>query len=105
VNRVGRSPRARAEITAALGGLGGLESTAVATPLFVPARRHLDDSLVHAAPLPGSMAQALATSVAALLERTRRVPIVEPEPVAVAPGSLGTWYDDEAPFPEPGDAA
>jgi MinD-like ATPase involved in chromosome partitioning or flagellar assembly len=105
VNRVGRSPRARAEITAALGGLGGLESTAVATPLFVPDRRHLDDSLVHAAPLPGSMAQALATSVAALLERTRRVPIVEPEPVAVAPGSLGTWYDDEAPFPEPGDAA
>jgi CO dehydrogenase nickel-insertion accessory protein CooC1 len=106
VNRVGRSPRQRAALSAALSGLGGLDGAAVAGPLFVPERRHLDDGLVQAAPLPAPLSQHLATSVTALVERLSTSPRAESAPVAVVPGSLGTWFDpDGYGTEEPEDAA
>jgi MinD-like ATPase involved in chromosome partitioning or flagellar assembly len=101
VNRVGRSPRTRAEISRALAGLGALDGAASATPIFVPERRHLDDGLVHAAPLPATLTTTVATAVGALLDRTAPTSTATdaPGPVAIVPGSLGDWYD------EPEDAA
>src|SRR5262249_28319284 len=101
LNRATRAPRARAEIARALASLGVLDGTALAGPLFVPERRHLDDVLVHAAPPPARMIHGVASGVQALLDRPR--PVVDlTAPVTgtpVIPGSLGTWYD------EPEDAA
>jgi MinD-like ATPase involved in chromosome partitioning or flagellar assembly len=101
LNHAGRSPRVRAELSRALAALGALDGLAVAGPVFVPERRHLDDNLVHAAPLPASMADGVASAVQALIDRPR--PVVDMTEVAegtpVTPGSLGAWYD------EPEDAA
>jgi MinD-like ATPase involved in chromosome partitioning or flagellar assembly len=103
VNRAGRSPRARAEVTRAVTALGGLDDVAVAGPVFVPERRHLDDGLVHAAPLPNALAQPLGSAVLALLARLDEAPAPSaPEPVPVAPGSLGSW---SVLLDEPGGAA
>jgi MinD-like ATPase involved in chromosome partitioning or flagellar assembly len=103
VNRVGRSPRLRAEITRAIGGLGGLDDVATAGPLFVADRRHLDDGLVHAAPLPQPLTQPLGSAVLALLDQLDDAPAsTAPQPVPVAPGSLGSW---SLLLDEPGGAA
>jgi hypothetical protein len=105
VNRIGRSPRARAEITRAITGLGALDDTVLAGPVFVPERRHLDDGLVHAAPLPQLVTQPLASAVMALLDRLDDAPApatTQQVPVPVAPGSLGSW---SVLLDEPGGAA
>lgn len=98
VNRAPRSPRARAELTRAfaeltapLGELGPL--------LQLPERRGLDDVIHDAVRLPSALTNPLAAAVAVLLERapTRPPLLAAPEPVAVAPGSLGAALlgDDE----------
>jgi hypothetical protein len=101
VNRIGRSPRQRAEFARALAELDGLVDCPLGAPLFLPDRRHLDDGLLHAAPLPHALVQPVTRAVLSLLDRTIRTPSVTalPEPVAVVPGSLGTWYE------QPEDAA
>jgi CO dehydrogenase nickel-insertion accessory protein CooC1 len=95
VNRVGRSPRVRSDLTRTLAGLGGLDDAPVAAPLFVAERRHLDDGLIHAAPLPSALAHPLATSIGALLDRVQSALTIDlAQPVAVVPGSLGAWHDE-----------
>jgi CO dehydrogenase nickel-insertion accessory protein CooC1 len=104
VNRAPRNPRARAEAAAALARLLAATNpgvTLASTPVFVPERRRLDDLLRDGAPLPSQIGRPLAGAVRALLERATVAsmpaarPATEPEPVAVVPGSLGSWSDDE----------
>jgi len=104
VNRAPRNPRARAEVAAALARLLAATHpgvTLASTPVFVPERRRLDDLLRDGVPLPSQIVRPLAGAVRALLERATLAsvpaerPAIEPEPVAVVPGSLGSWSDDE----------
>lgn len=109
VNRCGRSPRLRAELTRALADLGALEGARVAAPLFLQERRRLDDGLVQAAPMPAALVDAITLPVRDLLARTAPPPVGARavEPVAITPGSLGHWHDDDPDgvLDEPGDAA
>ncbi|HEY8526868.1 MAG TPA: hypothetical protein VIL48_17990 [Acidimicrobiales bacterium] len=109
VNRAPRSPRARADVSAALAGLvadvapAGLGST----PVFVPERRRLDDLLRGGEPPPAPVVGPVTGAVRALLDRLRPVPVGSggaPEPVAVVPGSLATWSDGGGESAGPGDA-
>ncbi|MGK2947089.1 MAG: hypothetical protein ACSLFP_00815 [Acidimicrobiales bacterium] len=99
-NRAPRSPRARAEISAAFGGLVLREGAdqRVASPLHLPERRHLDEACHDGVPLPGSWAQPLVRAVEALLERrpTVTAPPASAELEPVRPGSLGSWTDQDA---------
>jgi hypothetical protein len=95
INRAPRSQRARAEVARVLATLAGEASHGVwaATPMFVPERRRLDDLLRDAAAPPITLATPLAAAVRAVLERGlegERTTAGE-LPVAVAPGSLGSW--------------
>jgi MinD-like ATPase involved in chromosome partitioning or flagellar assembly len=100
VNRAPRGPRQRAELGAALAGpllaaaCPGV--TLASTPIFVPERRRLDDVTRDGAFLPQQIVRPLAVAVRALLDRTPELPTPPaPEPVAVAPGSLGSWSADD----------
>lgn len=94
VTRAPRRGRGRAEITAALGQL----SPGVSSPIYVPERRNLDELVRTATPLPRSISQPVTAAVEALLDRQPLVPAADeqPEPVAVVPGSLGSWAEQEA---------
>ncbi len=96
VNRAPKSPRARAEITAAFGPLlDGPGSGTVPSPTMVAERRHLDDVQRDGARLPDAWLAPLVSSVLALLDVGADAhPAAEPGPQRVAPGSLGTWADD-----------
>lgn len=99
VNQAGRSPRQRAQISDTYRALCDLgEGTGeVAGPIFVGSRRHLDDLVSQAAPLPDAMCRPLGAAVGSMLARLPRVRGVDghDEPAAVVPGSLGTWNDAE----------
>jgi hypothetical protein len=102
VNRAPRSPRQRAEIGSALQGLLAATAPGVAlaaTPVFAPERRRLAETMRDNVPPPAPLVRPLVGAVRGLLERARHVqaPREEtPEPVPVAPGSLGSWSDDSA---------
>jgi hypothetical protein len=66
--------------------------------VFVPERRNLDELFRTATPLPRSITQPVTAAVEALLDRQPLVPAAEEasEPVAVVPGSLGSWAEREA---------
>lgn len=102
VNRAPRSPRQRAEVGRALTALvaSAAPGTVVAsTPVFVPERRRLGEAARDAVVPPSPLVKPLVGAVRGLLERARHVqppPAEPPEPVLVAPGSLGSWSDDEA---------
>lgn len=101
VNRAPRSPRRRAELSAALARLlpaavaGGMP---VASPVFVPDRRRLGEVPLDGGPLPPPVVRPVTVAVRGLLDRTppRAAPTGGParEAVPVAPGSLGSWSDD-----------
>jgi hypothetical protein len=98
VNRAPRNPRARAEVSRALTQLLGVSAPGrelATTPFFVPDRRRLDDVLRDEARPPESLVHALAGPVRALLERLPARDLIDPlstpRPVAVVPGSLGSW--------------
>lgn len=104
VNRAPRSPRARAEIAAALGELLLANGEhRVPSPLHLAERRRLDDAIRDGSRLPDAWVAPLARSVMVLLDRE---PTPEEEAsrgaelVPVTPGSLGSWTeqagDDEA---------
>jgi MinD-like ATPase involved in chromosome partitioning or flagellar assembly len=100
VNRAPRGPRQRGELGAALAGpllaaaCPGV--TLASTPIFVPERRRLDDVTRDGAFLPQQIVRPLAVAVRALLDRTPELPTPPaPKPVAVAPGSLGSWSADD----------
>lgn len=98
VNRAPRNPRRRAEIGLALDalldrsdGLDGLRG-----PVYLPERRDLDDTIRDAVRLPSALTQPLhrlATSTIDALGSRRSM--VDDEPVAVTPGSLGAWTEND----------
>jgi hypothetical protein len=103
VNRAPRGPRPRAELGATLARLLAAACpgvTLASTPVFVPERRRLDELLRDGAPLPPQVVRPVTGVVRALLDRTPELPPPPPapEPVAVVPGSLGSWSeaDEEA---------
>jgi len=100
LTRASRWSRVRAELTAAVAELtrstteGG---QALASPIFVPDRSHLDQLHRVGSPLPRSVVDPVARAVIA---RLGRQPVVSSgldafSPVPVRPGSLGAWAADE----------
>lgn len=86
INRAPRSPRQRAEQTAALAALMPRQQAAMASPVFLPERK-VDDALRDGARLPAPLAQSISAAVAAILDRSPAAS--PPEPERVSPGSLG----------------
>lgn len=103
LNRAPRNPRQRAEWSAALARL--LDATRpgvvlACTSVFVPERRGIDPVLRDGVALPAPVVRPVTDAARALLARLPAAPVpgaAGPEPVAVAPGSLGSWTDDEVP--------
>jgi hypothetical protein len=102
VNRSPRSPRARAELNAALGDLVGAGVVAggerLPAPLHLP-ERAVEPALRDGGQLPGALARPLARGVAALRERLD-APSPAPGPVAytpVTPGDLAAFSPQEQP--------
>jgi MinD-like ATPase involved in chromosome partitioning or flagellar assembly len=101
VNRAPRGPRHRAELSATLAGpllAAACPGVSLAsTPIFVPERRRLDELVRDGAPLPPQIMRPVTGVVRALLDRTPGPPPPPPgrEPVAVTPGSLGSWSVDD----------
>ncbi|MGQ0832224.1 MAG: hypothetical protein ACT4OV_11150 [Microthrixaceae bacterium] len=101
VNHAPRGPRARAEHTRAFGDLLAAEGGAdrVPSPIFLGARRHLDDLLRDGGRLPAAWVAAVCTPVRALLDRDERERLPQAgsahEPTPVTPGSLGSWTLDD----------
>ena len=102
INQAPRNPRAKAEITAAIAELlSARMSTAdsISPPVFVSHRKTLDATLGTGEPLPTAITSPLASAIHALLEIAVPIdPLVVPdsavaEPIAVAPGTLGSWSD------------
>ena len=97
--RAPRRGRARAELTAALGGLTtglGPATAELASPTFIPERGHLDHLHRVGSALPRAVVEPLTKAVVARLERQ---PVVSVgidafAPVPVRPGSLGAWPED-----------
>lgn len=101
VNRAPRSPRARAELTSAYAELVGSRTAtarSIAGPVFVPDRRHLDDIIETGKRLPTALTAPVTSAVQAVLDRVderHELVVSSHEPVAVAPGSLGSWIEDD----------
>jgi hypothetical protein len=101
VNRAPRMPRARAELTTALGELLSASVATdgdIASPVYL-VERSLDEALRDAVALPTAMARTLARGVSAVRERATTLapggPAGVPEPVA--PGSLSAFTAQEGP--------
>lgn len=101
VTRAPRRVRARAEITRAIAELSrgaAPELLELSSPVFVAERRGLEEVMRTAGPLPRPVVQPVTAAVEAFLERQPLVPttIDAFEPIAVTPGSLGSWAGREA---------
>jgi hypothetical protein len=100
INAAPRSPRARAELTAALATLLSRGGTIpeLTTPIYIPERRRLDDVLRDAARLPAVVVAPVAGAVRGMLDLTSdgARSIDAGDPVAVVPGSLGRWTEELA---------
>jgi hypothetical protein len=96
VNRAPRGQRARAELSRVIADLLAASGTAssVVGPVFIGEQRGLEQALRDSARLPSSLAAAMANATQAVVQRAAPLTPV-PEPVPVAPGSLGQW-DAEA---------
>ena len=68
----------------------------IPTAIHVPERRRLEDVLRDNVALPQPITQPVSAAVAGALDHLGPRPgaEAEPEPVAVAPGSLGHFFDD-----------
>jgi len=93
LNFAPRSPRTRAEFTAALHQIVGATSPdrPLFGPVFLPERK-VDTMLRDGVPLPAALVDPLSGAVVALVtDGTRRRST--PAPLPVRPGSLGTWAE------------
>jgi len=99
INRAPRSPRARAELSRALAELArpmlGAQHELLAGPVFVGDQRRLDAALRDGVGAPTTMSTLVAGAVEALLARVDAptISLADEVPVAVTPGSLGSWAD------------
>jgi MinD-like ATPase involved in chromosome partitioning or flagellar assembly len=97
VNMAPRGPRARADVTRTFGALIGPSDEQVPSPVFVGERRRLDDLLRDGARIPEQMCASLARPVSGLLDRVEPPDDPASDPVAVVPGSLGSWAEEGEP--------
>jgi MinD-like ATPase involved in chromosome partitioning or flagellar assembly len=91
LNQTGRSPRRRAQLARAYAELCDANAS-LASPLFVPASRRVDDVITRGVPLPDAWCRPLASSVHTLLDRLPAATArhgLAPEPIV--PGALGSW--------------
>lgn len=100
LNRAPRSPRVRAEHTKAFGELlrGAVGESGVPSPVHLSERRHLEQVVRDGGRLPDSWLEPICSPVRALLDTgpaTTTSPSPAPEPVLVAPGSLGGWTEQD----------
>lgn len=101
VNRAPKRASARAELARTVGELLGASNPGqpVLGPVFVPERPRLDDALRDGVALPDAVVTPVADAVRRRLaevdERAPGHPAVD-EPVAVVPGSLGSWDEEVA---------
>ncbi len=104
LNHAPRQARARAGMGAAIADLTQTriaDAADLASPIFVQTRRGLEATLRDGDPLPNSMTSQLASAVDSLLGSDRLVELESapqapvPEPVAVVPGSLGAWSEND----------
>jgi hypothetical protein len=100
LNGAPRSPRARAELTRAFGELlaASAGATGVPTPIHLAHRRGLEELIRDGARLPDPWLAPLCGPVLALLDESaarHAKPDTAPVPVAVRPGSLGSWADQD----------
>lgn len=101
INHAPRQPRARAGIGSAIRDLTKTrlaDADSLASPIFVQTRRGLEATLRDGDPLPKAITEDITSALHALLEISEPMHIdlvSAPEPVAVAPGSLGTWSEDD----------
>ena len=98
VNRAPRNPRMRAEAGAAYARLLTATNPGVmlaSSPVYLPERRRVAELLRDNAAPPAPLVRPLAGAVRGLLDVAERRTggAVAAEPVPVAPGSLGSWYD------------
>jgi len=92
VNRAPRSPRERAGIARVLARDG------LASPVFVPDRRAVEDAVRSGRSLPAVVSDPISRAVLAILgERALAVDATNTgRPVPITPGSLGRWHEPEA---------
>ncbi len=99
LNRAPRGPRARAELARTFGRLleAGVGESGVPAPVHLNDRRHLDELVQDGARLPSSWLAPVCGPVLALLDGHAPARDAGPghEPVAVVPGSLGRWTDQD----------
>lgn len=100
VNRAPRRPRARAELTRALAELTATPDgeTAYIGPVYLPERRGIDEIHRDVARFPSSITGPLVNAVGTLLDTLMprdRSDGGDLVPTPVAPGSVGSFTDDE----------
>lgn len=97
VNRTARTAKGRAELTRSFAELGGARTNGVGVvgPVHVAERKGFDEVLRDGARLPQSMTTPLASALASLLERARSPVATGPVPVAIVPGELGSWAEED----------
>jgi Mrp family chromosome partitioning ATPase len=100
LNRAPKSPRARAELTAAFGELldGSGRGHGVPSPIYLAERRRLEEVLRDRARLPDAWLAPLAGTVHALLDADHPADVPPTDDDAllpVQPGTLGSWTDDD----------
>ncbi|HEX7131521.1 MAG TPA: hypothetical protein VF228_03055 [Iamia sp.] len=99
VNRSAKTAKARAELTRSFADLSGsrLGGAAVLGPVHVQERRGLEEILRDGGRLPQSIAEPVSRALVDLLLRApEETGPAEPVPVPIAPGSLGSWAEEEA---------
>lgn len=93
VNRAPRGPRARAQVATTLASLLG--TTRVSNPVFLPERK-VEEAFRDGLRLPPALVQPVTGAVVAMLARLAdHAPAAAPVS-AIAPGSLGSWAEEEA---------
>ncbi len=99
LNRAPRRPRQRAELARTVADLTGAttDDDPYVGPVFVPERRALDDIHRDVARFPSSVTAPLGTAVRALLDTLdpRQHDDAEAQPTPIAPGSLGSFTEDD----------
>jgi hypothetical protein len=94
-----RASRARAELSEAVHHLAsGPDTDPLAPVLFLPDRRRIDALLLDRQLVPTSLASNGAAAVQAVIAHRARSAASEAptEPVAIPPGSIGSWTEQEA---------
>lgn len=96
VNRAPKAARLRSDLARAFADLTGARAGAPAVigPIHIPERRGLDDLLRDGARLPQSMTGPLAGALGPMLGAVALPSPVTPQPVPIAPGSLGAWAEE-----------